>query len=233
MSLEKLTKLLSLPTAPTEEQFAANEQAWSKHQAKLAAAEDEERRDRRRERLDRAGLLDCLTVDAGRSVVSGRGLDSTKSIEALRAWQTARMTPPWLVLAGPKGCGKSVAAACAVADYTGGAFYLPSAKVVPTFAARYGDALEHRERVVSCGFLVLDDPGSMDETPAELALIGNALVELLDARKTPRRATILTTNLTRRALFERYRNDRLPDRLMELCQWVGISEGNKRTVAVR
>lgn len=228
MSIDRLVKLVKLPAAPTAEQFEENERAWSERLMHEAAEADHKQRGERRDRLDRAGLLDCLTPAAGRAVISGVGLDATKSIVALRAWQAARMTPPWLVMSGVFGCGKSVAAACAIADYVGVGVYLSSARVAPTFAARYGDALEARERIVNCGFLVLDDPGSMDETPSELALIGNALVELLDARKTSRRATILTTNLTKRAFFERYRNERLPSRLGEVCRWVGVSDVNKR-----
>lgn len=228
MSLEWLSKLVKLPAVPTAEQFEANERAWADRLRIQFEADDETERGRRHERIERAGLLDCLTAAASRAVVSGVGLDATKSIVSLRAWQAARMTPPWLVMSGVFGCGKSVAAACAIADYAGAGVYLSSARVVPTFAARYGDALETRERIVNCGFLVLDDPGSMDETPSELALIGNALVELLDARKTSRRATILTTNLTKKAFFERYRNERLPSRLGEVCRWVGVSDVNKR-----
>ncbi len=185
-----------------------------KHEAERAQREIDERCDRRSARLDAA--KDCRITDEVRAaLVADEGLRETASLVAARAWYEDVTRKPWLVLAGNTGCGKSVAAAYTIAR--NGGLWIRAERLVRVFYANFGDQFEEQEKIRDCGLLVLDDVAS----ELDASRMQSALIELLDARKSRRQCTVVTTNLSKTAFAARYGNERLISRLHESVLWVG------------
>jgi DNA replication protein DnaC len=183
--------------------------------ARHAAFESAQVRDSRYQRLRDAGVE---VTDAVERMLLDHELRDTDAIKSVRHWFERRQEP-WMVLAGPVGCGKSVAAAAAVA-YGPTALWLRSDALCRVFSSNYSEQRELQERVRTISLLVVDDLGA-EPDPARMLLV---LFDLLDARKSARRRpTIVTTNATRRALLERYPEPRLTSRLVESVQWFGLT----------
>lgn len=203
--IRELEERYNTPEAAADRDAAAKQEAAEQ----LAQA-----RWSRAANLDRA--KDCrVTDDVREALVSRNGLRDTASRSAVRVWIDDAQARPWLVLSGGTGCGKSVAAAEYVAEH--GALWVRAELLVRVFQANFGDQFEQQELIRDCRDLVLDDIGS----EAEPLKMCSVLIEILDARKSRRQRTIVTTNLGKRAFAERYANERLISRLAEQIAWHG------------
>lgn len=166
----------------------------------------------RESRLTRAN--DCRVTEAVyEALVSGSGLQAKPSLAAMRAWLSDSERLPWIALAGGTGCGKSVAAAWAIAER--GGVWFRAERLMRVWSANFGDQFDEQERARDCGLLVLDDVGSEPDA----GKMQTVLLELLDARKRALHSTILTTNLTIIAFKARYPNPRLHSLMRELVRW--------------
>jgi hypothetical protein len=108
-----------------------------------------------------------------------------------------------LVLSGHTGCGKSSAAAFALAGRTGIWIHAPDLSRPPLD----GDSGDDRMRY--CGLLVLDDVGT-EHSPSGYA--AKRICSVLEHREGNRRPTIVTTNLTAEQFKAAY-GERLASRL--------------------
>jgi DNA replication protein DnaC len=115
------------------------------------------------------------------------------------------------VLTGGQGCGKSVAAAWAVATHEDPTVWVHALELERVFAAQFGDEIKQQERVCGARLLVLDDIG-IEKDPAAMC---QTLYRLLEARR--QRRTIVTTNLSEAKWLERYCEPRLVSRFRELA----------------
>ena len=172
-----------------------------------------EERDERLRRLDASG---CRVTDMVRKAIAFELLDDTPARQAIRAWVADPNRKPWLILSGGTGCGKSVAVAEAMARYRG--TYARSDDVVRVFSSLW-DSADAQKRMREARLLAIDDLG----TEFEFERMQPALLELLDARAGGAQpATIVTTNLTRGAMAERYAHERILSRLSERAHWVTV-----------
>lgn len=209
------------------------------------------RRIARRAVIDHARAL-VTTIDRS-MLIDGRH-DRAGYVQRVDAWLAREERPPLLVLAGPPGVGKSIAAVHALVElavrraerpivrrwrgphgerFTEQEYTLPPAIESAEDEREYGsraaglvggfvttaDVLSRgalhrwarpadREPVLSAATLVIDDLGCEPKNEIDVAL-----AELLDAREGRAEAdTIITTNLTKSALAERY-DARLVSRL--------------------
>ncbi len=160
------------------------------------------------ERLERlAPFRGVVTDDDFRRIIRDE-LD-TKAAKTVRAFTAARDTNPrarFLWLTGSLGVGKTVAALWAIAEV--GGRYATSEEVRRAYAQEHDEARYLRPRLVDCRLLVVDDVGTAKDESGE----ERALFELLNARQGGRRQTILTGNLSRAEVSQRFRG-RVMDRV--------------------
>jgi DNA replication protein DnaC len=204
----------------SEELRSADPEAFDAQVAAIDAQKAEsaarERWTSRSARLERSGVK---LADGLRTRMLADEMDDTQALEVTRAWLADKRRKPWLALCGKTGCGKTAAAAYALAEHNNGMF-LRSEDVVRTFAGLFGDSVERQERANNARFLVVDDVGS----EADASRMHSALVELLDERTssiwTP---TLLTTNLSAAEFRERYQSERLASRFAQAVQWTALT----------
>jgi DNA replication protein DnaC len=151
-------------------------------------------------------------------------LDFGASIRAVTAWLANDNAAPWLVLCGPTGRGKTVAAAAALVEH--GGVYRTASAVERLHASMYGEESDryratrkHRE------LWVLDELGTERSADTMTA----ALFDLVDARRGHCHRTIAIANLTQAAMQERYADTRLWSRLIQCAQWVADVGPDMRT----
>lgn len=198
-----------------DDQAAAREADARRHAETVAQAA-------RADRLRRAGA--GLRPQEREGIVNATlDLERTKAIRAVVRWRTARVDDwPTLVLKGPRGTGKSVAAIWYLAQ-TGGHIRSPTS-VARVWISTTNRAADEQLELCQSATLLIDDVGT--ELPHQVAAVGAALRELLEARQSLR--TILTTNLTREAFEARYPDERLISR-MERAAWVDVDGPDLRS----
>lgn len=189
-----------------ESRVEENERLAKEHAASEA-------RDRRKDRLDALGLE--LEYKFHQRILLDRDLKPTRSLVTVQRWLPRRDVPPMLVLNGNRGCGKSGAAAWAIANWEQSAHWCSAADLIRVFSGNFGDALKRQDTLKHARLLVLDDVG----TEGDAVRMCSALVELLDERK--QRKTIVTTNLNKEAWLARYPDERFHSRLKESAAFVG------------
>ena len=207
--------------------------SWDERCAAFAAKEREaleqwdreaplrEAQEKREKRANRIAGFRC--TDAMRDALLSQTYAETDAVKRAREWWEQR-AKPWLLLSGPTGCGKSLAAASIPADHVHGTF-VRADEVVRLFSSMFGEQYEQQQSLRQARLLVLDDLGC----ELDAARMLPALLDLLDARQSARRhPTIVTTNLTPAAFRERYANDRLNSRMAELVQWEGLTGDDLR-----
>lgn len=140
--------------------------------------------------LSRSGVpaRECdILLNGARGTVPLRKTDSMSAVR-----RVLENGPPLVVLAGPRGVGKTVAACYALAKW--GGKYLTAYQF-----ARPGLDIDElkRERAI-----VVDQLGRENVGASEFALA--SLEELIDARYANRRLTLLVGNITREQFEARY-----------------------------
>jgi DNA replication protein DnaC len=170
-----------------DEQQAANDKAYAS--------------ERRLKRLVRAGCGE-------RSAAASEDPRDTPALSAVEEWLQADKT--WLLLAGAKGCGKTVAATWAV-DHALSSGKSAAFRAVSAVGAlsQYDDGATEMERLRGVHLLVLDELGV--EFASDYAK--SRFFELLDARHEACRPTILTSNLGLADASKRL-GERIADRIV-------------------
>ena len=154
------------------------------------------------------------------SLVLEGDVDDTKAIQAARWF--AGQPHGMLILAGVRGCGKTVAANWLIGELlTGDPEHAPSARFIDvarlTRTSRYkADQIGPLEKV---GLLVIDDLGMEygDERGSFLATLDG----LINARYSAQLKTVITTNLPWAKFKKRY-GERIADRLRECGRFVEL-----------
>jgi DNA replication protein DnaC len=140
------------------------------------------------------------------------GLDDTPALAAARAFSDSG-DKHLLVLAGPAGVGKSVAAAWLVATHARSAIFIDQSRLVRK--SRYADS--DMAPLEDVSLLAIDDLGSeyLDERGSFLTSIDG----LINARYSEERPTVITTNLSSARFMMRY-GERISDRIREVGRFI-------------
>lgn len=178
-----------------------------REEAEAVAREEVERLAEAARAVD--GRLQASGIPARLLDAAAGPLDETAALAAARAFG-GRGT---LLLAGPSGGGKSVAAAWLLREFAAQSRGTPLFRRAAELArlGLYGpEAWAQWRDVQTCRLLVLDDLGA--EVASEVWRA--AFDELFDARHSERRTTVITTNLEPEAFKVRY-GERITDRIRE------------------
>ncbi|HST56295.1 MAG TPA: hypothetical protein VLJ42_10460 [Solirubrobacteraceae bacterium] len=174
----------------------------------------------RSERLER--LDPPITRADQRGLVRGE-LAPCRARQVVQQWhseESDEQNRPWLMLLGPPGVGKTLAA-LEVALESAWSAYIGARALEQCFGSRFGAPVELQDRLRVCpGLLVLDDLGRESDP----TIVGAALLELIDARRSDDRMTIAIANLNREQLEQRYPDPRLASRLAQSARW-GVCSG--------
>jgi DNA replication protein DnaC len=189
--------------------------AAAPERAEVLQARLRELRARRREGLRATcNTLGVPEDEDMREVVLDDDAAATQALAAVRsalAWRGDARRGLVLVLGGERGLGKSAAMGWALARHEGSALWVDAADVGATPRNGYSDNAHAWERWLSVQLLALDDLGTEKGDPEDL-------VGLLAQRYNRGRATIVSTNLSRAQIAERYLSSdigrRLADRLI-------------------
>jgi DNA replication protein DnaC len=196
-------------------------------EAEIVAAERAVRAgtEAKRKRLQASG---ARLTDAMTTALVSNSLRLTEPLRAAQEWFSTRPCP-WLVLSGGTGTGKTVAAAALViANHS--AHWVRSDDLVRTFAGFFGDAAERQKQLKSSPFLVIEDLGVELDAARMLPALLEVLDDRLSASTTP---TVITTNLKKQQIAERYPNERLFSRLREHAHWVSLTNEDMRGKAAK
>lgn len=169
-----------------------------------AQVEREDAQDKRARNLVR--VKPAITVEDVDAIVRDT-LVEHPALRTVRLWyDTARGARPsrdgrpmrFLLLLGQTGRGKTVAASTVLADRGG---HYMSAPELHRLSTMRGPAPRNRiEEVHMAGTVVLDDLGAEDADASMEACVW----DLVNARQTERKLTILTGNMTRAEFAQRY-----------------------------
>lgn len=166
----------------------------------------------------RASMLDCGWPL--RAVEHAESPHDTEALAAVRGWQQHHNG---IVLAGGKGCGKTVAAAwfALTSPLRATMRFIRAATLLRTsnFESGFGD-------IMSWPAVCLDDLGA-EYVDAKGFFMAN-LDELVDTYYSARRPFIITTNLDGKTFAERY-GTRVLDRIKECATWASIRSESLRT----
>lgn len=186
-----------------------SDEEWRRRDAEIAAERAADA-----DRVPMARLDELLASGFPRRAVDvvQSGVDREPAVERVRGFVTSSDI---LVLSGPRGCGKTVAATWWAAQRRGTIRFLRAS----TFAAssRYdraerADMLAHQ--------LVLDDLGA-EYADSKGSFVAD-LDELIDVFYGDRRALVITTNSSKEDFFARY-DARIQDRLRECGRWISLT----------
>jgi DNA replication protein DnaC len=198
---ESLARILKIVTT---QQYQDNARRLAAEDALVAEADAD--RARRRRLID--GRVPTAFWDA---------LRNPEPTEALTAVQRHLVDPPecvFLSLAGPRGRGKTTALAWAVTEY--GGLYIEAHELI-----RLGTFNSIWDEAAGARVLALDELGAEYMNDAYRA----SLYDLLNARYSNHRKTIIATNLDASAFKARYcpdANDRLAERIAKGGKWVNL-----------
>lgn len=142
-------------------------------------------------------------------------LAETAMLRTVRLWRENPNSKPMLVLCGPVGRGKTIAAADALVNCEAPKRYVGARELERISMAKFGDAQEAYEQLLHIRFLVIDDLGREDD----LGRMQTALLDAVDMRRRTGLLTILATNFSRKSFEQRYSDARLQSRLAECAQW--------------
>lgn len=144
-----------------------------------------------------------------------RNMKQTKATDAISSFLSSEREAWCLVLAGPKGCGKSTAAGRFLSEIT-----KPRSKSPPNSIrwwtssriSRVSGYDSHLEKIMRERVIVIDDLGV--EYLDKNGYFNHRLDELIDERYSNYRKTVITTNLNAKDFQARY-GARVADRIRE------------------
>lgn len=215
-----------------ERQRIADE-AEARQQRHLAATEE------RAERIK--AISPGLTAPVAQALCQGALTDDARfpAVRVVREWLANPNSPPIMFLAGGTGCGKTVAAAWALARM--GGEYVRAVDLARRSEPYRGEAAELL-LMEPHELLVLDDLGTEKrkaapggDVPADSRFMP-ALYDLIDQRQgvirrgtrwAPRR-TLVTLNMSKAVFKAKYPEDRIHSRLAQACSWNALSGGDLR-----
>jgi DNA replication protein DnaC len=199
----------------------------ARYQAQLAAHESDARMAEERQlqqaatsaRQERLVVVERRGVPAKdrERIVDGR-LESTPALDAARSFLKdldKERDKRILVLAGPPGVGKSVAAAWLIAACDRPALFIDQSRLVRR--SRYSN--EDMRPLEDVTLLAIDDLGSeyLDEKGSFVATLDG----LINARYAEELPTVFTTNLASTRFVQRY-GERIADRIREVGRFVEL-----------
>ena len=206
-----MTTALSAAIARLERtvRFATPEEI-AEHDAAIARAEEESRRGRRREHLERA--RPPITADDYERIVDGT-CEATPFVTAVDESLAGVRREPWLVFIGTNGVGKTVAAAHGIARR--GGTWVDARDLVRVYESYSQES--RRRQIETAAVLLLDELGR-EQDPERFV---PRLEQLIDARKGPRMLTVVTANLAPKDFKARYEGEeRLWSRLHQVARTV-------------
>jgi DNA replication protein DnaC len=179
-------------------------------------AEDDRRQARAAERQRRLDALALPVTAADERLLLTDALraDVSRALPAVRSWLASPDSPPWIVLCGSVGRGKTLAAAWALLEH--GGRYVGARELERLRMAAFGPELARFEQLLSGRLVVIDDLGREDSAER----MTSALLDAVDARRRAKTRTIAIANLSRKQLEARYADDRLWSRLHECARFV-------------
>ena len=178
---------------------------------------EEARLDERRHRAVSLSLANPPIRPEDKHAIVFGALKETPWLSAVRTWHIGRKSV--LLLSGSVGGGKTVAACWAMAGDGGLCVSAPDlARISTDF-----DRAEWR-RLAAARLLVVDDMG----TEQHADKFSGALTQLLSERAAHGGRTILTSNLTPKALSARYPDERLWSRIAQSRDVVALSGADLR-----
>lgn len=147
----------------------------------------------RRDRLETCGISDRLDLRGAEAIVDDKP-ERSRALELVQAWLLS--SRPMLVLLGDPGQGKTVAGAWALARMAGR--YVRAAELCEM---RKNWRERHRYyQHLRTELLYLDELGTEDD-PIEAQ---RTLQDVVDARQRPPRRTLISGNLSKAKVVERY-----------------------------
>jgi DNA replication protein DnaC len=197
----------------------ADEIDWAKIEARALEWEREnaERRERESVEAEKRRLEHALSrvPRKVRRVLEGE-LAQTGALAAAESFDGEI-----LVLSGPPGCGKTVAAGrWFVQQYDGGGEFITASQLERV--GRYGEELD---KLGSVRCLVIDDLGNeyLDQKGSFASLLDG----LINERYSNERGTVIATNLSAEEFKQRY-GERIADRIRGAGRFVSINEPSLR-----
>lgn len=170
----------------------------------------------RRERLMGSPIQDSLAEGDSRCILEDR-LERTHALAAVAKWvggwsgQARAVTRPWLIVAGPTGTGKTIAAGWAIAEVGGRYVRFPDLMQDHRSFARRASLREQevqrgefRSKYGFAGLLILDELGIEGEGEEERSAARLALHELVEMRQRWTHRTLVLTNKPSHELAERF-----------------------------
>lgn len=179
-----------------------------------AASAALKRRNEAADRIESEGIP--LTSDVADFIRAGQLPPiKTEALAIVRAWMASEDMQPILVLSGPTGRGKDVAASYAVATGPDRCVWIAKSELLRVYAAYFGDGAARWERALTCQLLVLSDIGT--EKEHEVERMQCALLDVIEDRKRHVRATrtIITTNMSEKSWNARYNDPRMHSRMQQ------------------
>jgi hypothetical protein len=211
---------------PLDQVLSRARQAWDEHRGRgdrpVETARPTEADPNSREAQLRRLLRRGVRLMSAEIIVDG-GIKETPALKNARALDERR--DGTMVLSGPRGCGKSVAASWLVSrnpnwTYIGDHYDGKNGHWPIDYAPRFVDASQLgriwrtepdlRDAICNCSTLAVDDVGT--EFSDEKGWLRSILDELVVTRHDSRLKTLLTTNIAPRDLGDRY-GERITDRI--------------------
>lgn len=210
---ESSSELVARLLASVRENVPSSADEDAQRLAELEADRAKRERAARRRHVDGSGIsVDDAALDL---IVRGELDDTVRAYRIVDAWidvhegrrqaRAGRGPGRWLVLSGTVGCGKTTAAAWAIARL--GGLHAFAALLADAKTSRWAPDRELYARCVNARLLVVDDVGAGGDPDRERAM----LEHVLDARQRAPALTVLTTNLER-AEFDKRLGGRLVSR---------------------
>lgn len=225
------------------------EELWERQRIADEAAERQRRHlaatEERAERI--RAISPGLTAEVAQALCQGSLCDDARypAVRVVREWLANPNSPPIMFLAGGTGCGKTVAAAWALARM--GGEYVRAVDLARRSEPYRGESAESL-LMEPHELLVLDDLGTEKrkvvgkdaagrdvDAPADSRFMP-ALYDMIDQRQgvirrgtrwAPRR-TLVTLNMSKAVFKSKYPEDRIHSRLAQSCSWNALDGADLR-----